>query len=175
MSTSTPERSPQSLPKLLVSACLLGNPVRYDGKSKNLYHAGLQQLLMQGRVIAFCPEVAGGLPVPRAAAEIVAGDGSAVIAGSARVLTREGDDVSEFFLAGAKQTLALCHQHDISTALLTELSPSCGSGQIYDGSFTRQPYSASGVTTSLLQQHGINVFNQYQVDDALDYLIHLSS
>ena len=126
MSSSTPDPSPQSLPKLLVSACLLGNPVRYDGQSKSLDHAGLEQLLTQGRVIAFCPEVGGGLPVPRAAAEILAGDGSAVIAGTARVKTREGYDVSEYFLTGAAQALALCRQHDISTALMTELSPSCG-------------------------------------------------
>ena len=170
MSSSAQARSQQSLPKLMVSACLLGNPVRYDGKSRNLDHSGLQHLLTQGRVIAFCPEVAGGLPVPRAAAEIVAGDGSAVIAGTARVKTREGDDVSDFFLVGAEQALALCRQHNISTALLTELSPSCGSGRIYDGSFTRQPITASGVTTSLLQQHGVKVFNQYQIDEALDYL-----
>ena len=164
------QRAPRDLPKLLVSACLLGNPVRYDGKSKSLDHAGLQQLLTQDRVIVFCPEVAGGLPVPRAAAEIVAGDGSAVIAGTAQVKTREGNDVSECFLAGAEQALALCRQHDIRAALLTELSPSCGSGQIYDGSFTRQTISASGVTTALLQQHGIKVFNQYQLDEALNYL-----
>jgi uncharacterized protein YbbK (DUF523 family) len=170
MSKSTRDQSQQALPRLLVSACLLGNPVRYDGKAKTLDHDGLQHLQQQGRVIAFCPEVAGGLPVPRAAAEIVAGDGSAVIAGAARVKTREGHDVSEYFLAGAAQALALCRQHDICTALLTELSPSCGSGQIYDGSFTRKSISASGVTTALLQQHGIKVFNQHQMDEALDYL-----
>ena len=71
---STPDRD-RGAPRLLVSACLLGNPVRYDGKAKQLVHAGLQQLLTAERVIAFCPEVAGGLPVPRAAAEIEAGDG----------------------------------------------------------------------------------------------------
>jgi uncharacterized protein YbbK (DUF523 family) len=170
MPDSTPDQSQQSLPKLLVSACLLGNPVRYDGKAKTLNHNGLQHLQQQGRVIAFCPEVAGGLPVPRPAAEIVAGDGSAVIAGTAQVKTREGNDVSEYFLAGAEQALALCRQHDISTAILTELSPSCGSGRIYDGSFTRQSIPANGVTTALLQQHEIKVFNQYQVDEALSYL-----
>jgi uncharacterized protein YbbK (DUF523 family) len=170
MSDSTPAQSQQTQPKLLVSACLLGNPVRYDGKSKTLDHDGLQHLQQQGRIIAFCPEVAGGLPVPRPAAEIVAGDGIAVIAGTAKVITREGDDVSEFFLAGAEQALALCRQHDIGTALLTELSPSCGSGHIYDGSFTRQPIIASGVTTALLQQHGVKVFNQFQIDEALNYL-----
>ena len=170
MSHSTPAQSQQTLPKLLASACLLGKPVRYDGKVKTLDHDGLQQLLIEDRVIAFCPEVAGGLPVPRAAAEIVAGDGSAVIAGTAQVKTREGNDVSEHFLAGAEQALALCRQHDIRTALLTELSPSCGSGQIYDGSFTRKTISASGVTTALLQQHGVKVFNQHQMDEALKYL-----
>ena len=111
-----------------------------------------------------------GLPVPRAAAEIVAGDGSAVIAGTAQVKTREGNDVSEYFLAGAGQALGLCRQHDISTALLTELSPSCGSGRIYDGSFTRHSITASGVTTALLQQHGVKVFNQSQMDEALNHL-----
>ena len=170
MSDSTPDPSQQSLPKLLVSACLLGNPVRYDGKAKTLDHHGLQHLLRQGRVIAFCPEVAGGLPVPRPAAEIVEGDGNAVIAGTAQVKTREGNDVSEYFLAGAGQALALCRQHDISTALLTELSPSCGSGRIYDGSFKRQSISASGVTTALLQQHGVKVFNQFQIDEAMNHL-----
>ena len=170
MSQSTPTQSLQTLPKLLVSACLLGNPVRYDGKAKTLDHDGLQHLQQQGRVIAFCPEVAGGLPVPRLAAEIVAGDGSAVIAGTAQVKTREGNDVSEYFLAGAGQALALCRQHDISTALLTELSPSCGSGRIYDGSFTRQSITASGVTAALLQQHGVKVFNQFQMDEVLNHL-----
>ena len=111
-----------------------------------------------------------GLPVPRAAAEIVAGDGSAVIAGTAQVKTREGNDVSEYFLAGVGQALALCRQHDISTALLTELSPSCGSGRIYDGSFTRHSITASGVTTALLQQHGVKVFNQFQMEEALNHL-----
>ena len=163
-------KSTTALPKLLVSACLLGNPVRYDGKAKNLDHDGLGQLLEQGRVIGFCPEVAGGLAVPRPAAECVAGDGDAVIAGSARVETRAGEDVTDYFLAGAKQALTLCRQHDITVAVLTETSPSCGSGQIYDGSFSRQPIVASGVTTALLRQHGIRVFNQHQLDEAISCL-----
>ena len=162
--------STTALPKLLVSACLLGNPVRYDGKAKNLDHEGLEQLLEQGRVIGFCPEVAGGLPVPRPAAECVAGDGDAVIAGSARVKTLAGEDVTDYFLAGAKQALTLCRQHGITVAVLTETSPSFGSGQIYDGSFSRQPIVASGVTTALLRQHGIRVFNQHQLDEAISCL-----
>lgn len=153
--------------KLLVSACLLGDPVRYDGKSKPLQHGRLSRLVEAGRVIPFCPEVAGGLPVPRPAAEIVTGDGAAVLDAETRVVTRDGADVSDYFLCGARQALALCRQHGIRVALLTESSPSCGSGQIYDGSFTRRPIAGSGVTTALLRRHGIAVFSQHQLDQAL--------
>ena len=116
--------------KILVSACLLGNPVRYDGRSKTLHNSDLDALLAQDRIISFCPEVAGGLPVPRAAAEIQAGDGNDVITGQARVSTADGADVTDFFLAGAQQALALCRKHDITVAVLTESSPSCGSGLV---------------------------------------------
>lgn len=156
--------------KILLSACLLGQPVRYDGNSKPLHNAALDQLLAEDRVISFCPEVAGGLAVPRAAAEIHAGDGAAVIDGLASVKTQDGTDVSAFFLSGARQALALCRQHDITIAVLTETSPSCGSSQIYDGSFTRSPITGSGVTAALLARHGVRVFNQHQLDTALRYL-----
>jgi uncharacterized protein YbbK (DUF523 family) len=156
--------------KILLSACLLGNPVRYDGKSKTLKNPVLDQLLAQDQVISFCPEVAGGLPVPRAAAEIQAGDGAAVIAELATVKTQDGTDVSEHFLSGARQALALCRQHNITVAVLTESSPSCGSSRIYDGSFTRSAIPGSGVTAALLGQHGIKVFNQHQLNEALRHL-----
>ncbi|TNF86469.1 MAG: DUF523 domain-containing protein [Gammaproteobacteria bacterium] len=156
--------------KILVSACLLGNPVRYDGKAKTLAHAELEKLAADGRAVCFCPEVAGGLPVPRKAAEIIAGNGDEVISGKASVKTRDGDDVTEFFLSGARQALELCRQHDIGVAILTESSPSCGSGEIYDGSFTRNPVTGSGVTAALLRQQGIVVYNQFQVDEALALL-----
>jgi uncharacterized protein YbbK (DUF523 family) len=156
--------------KLLVSACLLGKPVRYDGQAKTLGHAGLERLQTEGRVIAFCPEVAGGLSVPRAPAEIVAADGSAVLAGRARVITRDGNDVSEYFIAGAEQALALCREQGIAAAVLTETSPSCGSNQIYDGSFSRRRVDGSGVTAALLRQQGIAVFSQFQLDAALRYM-----
>jgi len=156
--------------KLLVSACLLGDPVRYDGRSKPLRDAGLERLIAQGRVVRYCPEVAGGLPVPRPAAEIQGGDGDAVIAGVARVRTREGEDVSDCFIDGAERTLEFCRQHRVSAAVLSEASPSCGSGRIYDGSFTRRSIVASGVTTALLRQHGIEVFSQHQLTAAINYL-----
>jgi uncharacterized protein YbbK (DUF523 family) len=161
--------------KLLVSACLLGNPVRYDGQSKTWDHQGLEELVAQGRVISFCPEVAGGLPVPRAAAEIRTGNGDAVIAGLSRVTTATEVDVTDAFLDGARQALALCRQHDISVAVLTDLSPSCGSTQIYDGSFTRKTITGMGVTAALLRQHGIKVFSQHQLSAASDCLESSSS
>lgn len=153
--------------RILVSACLLGDPVRYDGRSKTLRHRGLVRLVDAGRVIPFCPEIAGGLPVPRPAAEIVTGDGAAILAGKARVVTRDGADVSEFFLSGARQALALCRQHRVKVAVLTETSPSCGSSQVYDGSFTRTAIAGSGVTAALLREHGIAVYSQHQLDEAL--------
>ena len=159
-----------SPPKLLVSACLLGNPVRYDGEAKSIDHDGLQRLLAEDRIVPVCPEVAGGLPVPRAPAEIIDGDGNAVLDGRARVATRAGDDVSGSFVEGARQALALCHEHGITAAVLTELSPSCGSGEIYDGSFTRQRIDGSGVTAALLRRHGIAVFGHSQLDAALLHL-----
>lgn len=156
--------------KLLVSACLLGDPVRYDGQSKALHHRLLNELVAEGRVISFCPEVAGGLPVPRAAAEIHAGDGDAVINGMAQVKTQDGSDVTEAFVDGAQQALALCRQHNITIAVLTETSPSCGSRQIYDGSFSRSKITGSGVTTALLQNNGIQVFNQHQLAQVFSHL-----
>ncbi len=156
--------------KLLISACLLGDPVRYDGRSKPLSHPGLAALVDAGRVIPFCPEVAGGLPVPRPAAEISATGGGAVLDGEARVRTRDGRDVTENFLAGARRALALCSRHDIRVAVLTESSPSCGSEQIYDGSFARSLVAGSGVTAALLRRHGVAVFGQHRLDAALERL-----
>ena len=156
--------------KILVSACLLGDPVRYDGRSKALVNSDLDALLAQDRIISFCPEVAGGLPVPRAAAEIQAADGNAVIAGQAEVRTEDGIDVTDYFLAGAQQALALCRKHEITVAVLTESSPSCGSSKVYNGSFRRTAIPGSGVTTALLRQHGIAVFNQHQLEAACRHL-----
>lgn len=156
--------------RILVSACLLGEPVRYDGRCKELEYPQLDELLKQDRVIGFCPEVAGGLPVPRDAAEIQAGDGYAVLDKLARVISSNGRDVTDCFLRGANQALALCRQYAIRVAVLTELSPSCGSGQIYDGSFNRSRIDGVGVTTALLERHGISVFNQSQLSEAISHL-----
>lgn len=152
--------------KILISACLLGKTVRYDGKTLAVTDKRLERWIAEERVISVCPEVDAGMSIPRAPAEISAGTGYEVLAGTAKVLVENGDEVSAQFKKGAQLALALCQQHNIKVAVLTEGSPSCGSSSIYDGSFTRQKIAGVGVTVALLQQHGIDVFNQYQLPEA---------
>ncbi len=157
----------QGMPKLLLSACLAGNPVRYDGGSKPQSHHDLELLLSNNQVVAFCPETAGGLGVPREAAEILGGDGEQVLDGLARIVTKSGEDVTDAFVTGARQALEVCQKEQIQVAILTEKSPSCGGNLIYDGSFTRSLRSGAGTTAALLKRHGIRVFNEHQIDEAL--------
>ena len=152
---------------ILVSACLLGQPVRYDGTDKHCPDPLLLRWVAEGRVVPVCPEVAGGLPVPRPAAEITHGAGGLkVLAGEARVVGAQAQDFSEAFVAGARHTLALAQRHHIRVAVLKQGSPSCGSASIYDGSFSGQLVSHAGVTTALLRQAGIQVFGEDQLEEA---------
>lgn len=144
--------------KVLVSACLLGDAVRYDGRSKGTPHPVLERWLREGRVVKVCPEVAGGLPVPRPPAELQR-DG--------RVVASTGADVTAEFDRGAAEALRLAKAHDVACAVLKEGSPSCGSGFIYDGTFTRTALEAEvGVTVRTLQAAGIRVFSELQWDEA---------
>ncbi len=113
------------------------------------------------------------MSIPRAPAEISAGDGQGVWVGTDTVQTENGGEVSAYFKKGAQLALSLCQQHAIKIAVLTEGSPSCGSSTIYDGSFSRQKMAGVGVTVALLQQHGIEVFSQYQLQEADRALIAL--
>lgn len=149
---------------LLVSACLLGEKVRYDGGDCR-QEGRLQQWLAEGRVVPFCPEVAGGLPVPRESAEIEQGDAEAVLCGKAKVCRCDGIDVTDAFIDGAERALALCMKHHIETAILKEGSPSCGSTRVNDGSFAKQKIAGAGVTTALLRRHGIAVFSEEQMEE----------
>lgn len=160
--------------KLLISACLLGQKVRYDGSDKDQRGALLNELIEQGRVLAICPEVAGGLSVPRLPAEIQNADGAAVLAGQARVLDSSGNDVTQAFLDGARQALQLAQQNNAKAAILKERSPSCGSQAIYDGTFSKQLRSGRGVTAALLEQHGLKVFNETQINEAVAYAANLA-
>lgn len=143
---------------LLVSACLLGIPCQYDGGSSP--DDQLQALAARGSVLPICPEVMGGLTTPRPPAEIQGGDGGDVVDGRARVVNIEGKDVTAEFLAGAKEVLRLAQRWHIKQAVLKARSPSCGAGQIYDGSFSGRLVKGDGVTTALLKRERIVVNNE---------------
>ncbi|MFJ4346126.1 DUF523 domain-containing protein [Pseudomonas sp. NPDC089401] len=153
------------LPKVLVSACLLGQPVRYDGRTSG-HPDLLQQWQAEGRVVPLCPEVAGGLPTPRPAAEIPGGQGAQVLDGGAQVLTVSGEDVSAAFLAGAQVALALVRRHGISVAVLKAGSPSCGNRLTYDGTFSGVKVPGEGVTAALLRREGVRVFSELELEEA---------
>jgi uncharacterized protein YbbK (DUF523 family) len=122
---------------------------------------------MEGRVVPMCPEMAGGLPVPRLPAEIHGdGGGAAVLRGAARVVEHHGHDVTEAFVQGAQRALEAAREAGVQVAVLTERSPSCGSTFLYDGSFSSQLQPGEGVTAALLREHGIRVFSQHQLEDA---------
>ena len=143
--------------KILISACLLGVNCRYDGGNSRDENA--ISLHQSDELISVCPEEAGGLPTPRPAVEIVGGDGNDVLDGKARVLTADGVDKTEEFLKGAQFALELAQSQSATSVILKSKSPSCGCGEIYDGSFSRTLISGDGVTTALLKRHGIEVIS----------------
>ena len=160
--------------KILVSRCLLGHRVRYDGGAHGPFDL-LQRWLDEGRVVALCPEVAGGLATPRPPAEIRGGQGALVLDGLLPVLTIEGEDVTAAFVAGAEQALALVREHDIRLAVLKARSPSCGNLENYDGSFAGVRVPGEGVTAALLSREGVRVFSEEQLDEAQRALAELES
>ncbi|WP_207062949.1 DUF523 domain-containing protein [Motiliproteus sp. SC1-56] len=149
--------------KILVSRCLLGEPVRYDGRGAPCRAPQLEQWRREGRLIAVCPELAGGLACPRPPAEVQGADGGAVLTGEARVLTQSGQNLTDAFLRGANAALDLCRQHGIRLALLKARSPSCGATDTYDGSFSGRLLPGVGVTAARLRRAGIQVFDEQQL------------
>jgi uncharacterized protein YbbK (DUF523 family) len=144
--------------RILVSACLLGQPVRFDGTGRRSDDVLFERWRSEGRLVPICPEVRGGLPVPRPPAEISGGSGHDVLDGRAVIVTPDGADVTEHFLEGARQALQRARDHGIRVAVLKEGSPSCGSTRIHDGSFAGRKVPGEGVTAALLERHGIAVF-----------------
>ncbi len=143
--------------KILISACLLGVNCRYDGGNSRDKDAIKRH--QHDELVPVCPEEAGGLPTPRPAVEIVGGDGNDVLDGKARVLTAEGVDKTEEFLKGAQIALEVAQSTGATSVLLKSKSPSCGCGEIYDGTFSKTLVSGDGVTTALLKRHGIEVIS----------------
>ena len=141
--------------KILISACLLGCRCRYDGGSKP--HPVAEKLAARHDLIPVCPEQLGGLPTPRPPAE----------RRGERVLTAAGGDVTEQYRRGAEEALSLYRLLGCDAAVLKERSPSCGSGQIYDGSFSKTLASGDGVTAELLKRNGIPVYGESNIEQLL--------
>jgi uncharacterized protein YbbK (DUF523 family) len=138
---------------VLVSSCLAGVACRHDGRDRR----DLAAADLPADAVPVCPEVLGGLGVPREPAEIVGGDGTDVWAGRARVLTVTGRDVTASYQAGARRALAQARAAGARRALLVEGSPSCGCRRIRDGTFAGKDRAGPGVTAALLAQAGIEV------------------
>lgn len=139
----------------IVSSCLAGVACRYDARAKP--DPDIVEAAQRGDVIPLCAEVAGGMPTPRPAAEIIDGDGADVLAGRARVIDITGGDVTAAFVAGALAVADQAVALGATDAVLQERSPSCGCGAVYDGSFTGVLRAGDGVTAAALRERGIEI------------------
>ncbi len=142
--------------KILVSACLFGVKCRYDGGDNPL--PLLDSLKEHYEIVAYCPEVEGGLPIPREKSEI-RGD---------KVVSESEKDVTAQYELGAEKALALCRYFGIKTAILKEGSPACGPRKIHDGNFNGNKIDGMGVTAKLLVDNGIRVYSD---EDAIGFLL----
>ena len=143
---------------VLVSACLLGIPCRYDGKS--MPREGVWDLAKHFRLIPICPEVMGGLPIPREPMEIRDG----------HVMSRTGKDGTSAYRKGAETALTLANRYGCRAALLKENSPSCGKGMIHNGKFDGGLIPGSGIAAGLLTANGIAVFGESKIGELIAFL-----
>lgn len=143
---------------LVVSACLAGMKVRYNGT--DCLEDVIGEMVRSGKAVTVCPEILGGFQTPREPAEIQGGTGEDVLDGTARVLDRSGADVTDQYVAGAAETLAICRKMGATEIVLKENSPSCGSSMIYNGDFSGEKIPGEGVTTALLKRNGIKVWSE---------------
>lgn len=150
--------------KVLVSACLMGHPVRYNQSDKSREPGILQRWQREGRLVIHCPELAAGLPTPRRPAEQRNGYGEAILLGDGAIVEDDGHDVTQQYLLAAWLALKTAQENHCRFALLTDGSPTCGSQRIYDGSFQGITMPGEGVAAALLRLHGIEVFADDQID-----------
>ncbi len=150
-----------SKPKLLISACLQGDNVKYDG-GNNLIE-NLDILKENFELVAVCPEVMGGLTIPRMPCEITSFK-------PLKIENEFGINMADHFIDGARTVLEMAQQLDIKYALMKSNSPSCGNEKIYDGTFSGTLVDQAGVSSKFLIDHGIKVFNEYQTDKLLGEL-----
>jgi len=151
---------------ILVSSCLAGLKVRYNG-SDSLNNC-IQKLFLEEKAITVCPELLGGFLTPREPAEIVGGDGEDVLDGKAIVLEKSGRDVTDLYIKGAYVTLKKAQELGATTIILKEYSPSCGSSMIYNGEFKGKKVLGVGVTTALLKRNGLTVISEENLTNFLE-------
>jgi uncharacterized protein YbbK (DUF523 family) len=149
--------------KIGVSACLAGKICRYDAQYAG--NKAIENFIEKNDVFAFCPEMLGGLPTPREQSEIQNGDGIDVWNNKSKVLTITGKDITEELKKGARNVLKLLKDKNISTVILKEKSPSCGSNMIYDGTFSGSKKNGVGVTSALLRQNEILVYSDMEIEN----------
>ncbi len=138
--------------KILVSACLLGVPCRYDGKSKPQQE--VMALKNKYELIPVCAEVLGGLTTPRIGAEIIGN----------KVIRKDGVDVTYEYNKGADKILEIAKENNCKIAILKSKSPSCGKGEVYDGTFKKALIKGDGILTRLLIKNGIAVYSEKEID-----------
>ena len=136
---------------IIVSACLAGIACRYDGAAKPC--EAVIRLVAEGQAVPLCPEQLGGLPTPRAPAEIT----------GSQVIRKDGVELTEEFIRGAREALKIARLVGAKTAILKARSPSCGSGKIYDGSFSGRLVDGDGLFAELCKQEGIEVKNEEEI------------
>ena len=145
-------------PMIIISACLAGDECRYSGDGFD--YPDLRRLVEEGCAVPVCPEVAGGLPVPRDPCEISGGDGFDVLDGRARVFDKSGEDKTAAFINGARQIVEQARRSKARLAILKERSPSCGSTVIYDGTFSGRRIPGRGCAAAMLHREGLELCSE---------------
>jgi uncharacterized protein YbbK (DUF523 family) len=153
---------------IIVSSCLAGMKVRYNGT--DCLDQGIRHLLDSNQAVAVCPELMGGFSTPREPAEIMGGSGREVLEGQARVVDRTGKDVTAMYVEGAYAALDKARSLAATLVVLKENSPSCGSSMIYNGEFAGVKIPGEGVTSALLRLHRIEVISEDQLASRLEWL-----
>ena len=143
--------------KLLISACLAGENCKYSGGNNFIGETALASLGDKYELVSVCPEVMGGLSVPRIPCERIGG----------KVMNERGEDVTAQFKTGAELTANICESQGIKKAILKEKSPSCGSGRIYDGTFSHTVIAGDGVTAERLRTLGVTLCGESEIEQLL--------
>ena len=145
----------------IISACLCGVNCKYNGL--NNYNEKCNELFISGKAILVCPEQLGGLSTPRVPSELQDNTLN-IIKKNGKILNKDGEDVTENFLKGAREVTTIAKKLNIKKAILKEGSPSCGVNYIYDGTFTGNKIKGNGITTELLKALDIEVISEEALD-----------